>query len=151
VLRSSQRIPLEERDDRLNQIIPLTNTVPMHMLFVVVVPSIDIDVAYAKELHEHLETRQASNPLRHRKLMRHLETSLVTPSIGTMRLPNEVDRETTLSIDKTGNPSDLDQSFLLIFRIRRIVTARFTSIVRCWFVERVPRNTRIFQHIAEFY
>ena len=151
MLRSSQRIPLEERDDRLSEITPLPYTVPMHMFLVIVVSPIDIDVAYAKELHEHLETRQASNPLRHRKLMRHLETSLVTPSIGTMRLPNEVDRETTLSIDKTGNPSDLDQSFLLIFRIRRIVTARLANTVKCLPVERVPRNTRIFQHIAEFY
>ena len=80
---------------------------------------------------ERVETLKALSTLRHRKLMRHLETGPVTPSIVSMRLSNEVDRETTFSIDETGNPSDFDQSFLLIFRIRRIVTARFTNTVRC--------------------
>jgi hypothetical protein len=121
------------------------------MFFVVVTPSIDIDVANSKELHESAETTEALGTLCHRKLMRHLEAGLVTPSIVPMRLSNEVDRETTFSIDETGNPSDLDQSFLLIFRIRRIVTARLANTVKCLPVERVPRNTRIFQHIAEFY
>jgi hypothetical protein len=65
----------------------------MHMLFVVVVAPVDIDVANLEELHEKVETRQALRPLRHRKLMCHLETSFVPPSIVSMRLANEVDEK----------------------------------------------------------
>jgi hypothetical protein len=151
LLGSSQRILFEKRNDRLNQITPLSHTVPMHMFLVIVVPPIDVDVANSKELHEHVETLQALLALCHRELMRHLESGFITSSIKSLRLSNEVDRKTTFSIDEAGNPSDFDQSFLLIFRIRRIVTAQLTNTVRCWFAKRVPRNTRFFQHIAEFY
>ena len=91
LLGSSQRIPREERNDRLNQITPLSHTVPMHMFLVVVVTPIDIDITNFKELHEIVETAQALGTLRHRKLMRHLEPGLVTPPIASVRLSNEVD------------------------------------------------------------
>jgi hypothetical protein len=91
LLGSSQRIPLEERDDRVNQITPSSYTVPMHMFFVVVVTPIDIDITNSEEPHEIVETAQALSTLRHRKLMRHLESGLITPPIVSMRLSNEVD------------------------------------------------------------
>ena len=61
--------------------------------------------------------------------LRHLETSLVTPPICSMGLSPEVDRKASFSVNKTSNPAD--QSFLLIVRIRRFVTARLTNTVRC--------------------
>lgn len=63
----------------------------MHMFFVVVIASIDVDVTNTKELHEIAETAQALSTLGHRELMRHLETSLVTPPIVSVRLSDEVD------------------------------------------------------------
>ena len=59
LLGSSQRIPIEERDDGLHQFFPSSNTVPIHMLFVVVVSLVDIDIANTKELHEQVETFDA--------------------------------------------------------------------------------------------
>jgi hypothetical protein len=59
LLGSSQRILIEERNYGLHQILPCSNTVPIHMLFVVVISSIDIDSANPKELHEQVETIDA--------------------------------------------------------------------------------------------
>jgi hypothetical protein len=59
LLGSSQRILIEERNYGFHQILPCSNTVPIHMLFVVVISSIDIDSANPKELHEQLETIDA--------------------------------------------------------------------------------------------
>jgi len=151
LLGSSQRVVFEERDDRLNQITPLSHTVPMHVFLVVVVSPIEINRANPKKLHEHVETADASRALRHRKFMSHLETCSVSLSITSIGLTDEVDRKATFSIYKTCNPTYLDQPFLLIFRIRRIVTARFANTRKCLSTERVPRNTRVFQHIAKFY
>src|ERR1700733_9962113 len=121
------------------------------MFFVIVESTIHVDVANAKELLEHLQALDAFSTLRDCKLMAHLETSLVALAAYPPRLLDEVDRKASFSINETSYPANLDQSFLLIFRIRRIVTARFTNIFRCSIAERVPRNTRVFQHIAKFY
>ena len=59
LLGSSQRIPVKERNDGLNQVFPSSNTVPIHMFFVVVVSLVDIDIANTKELHEQVETFDA--------------------------------------------------------------------------------------------
>ena len=91
LLGSSQRIPLEERNDGLHQLLPSSNTVPIHMFFVVVVSLIDIDISNTKELHEQVETIDAGRALGHRELMCHLEAGFVPPSIISMRLTNKVD------------------------------------------------------------
>jgi len=59
LLGRSQRILIEERNYGLHQNLPCSNTVPIHMLFVVVISSIDIDSANPKELHEQVETIDA--------------------------------------------------------------------------------------------
>ena len=81
----------EKRNNLIGQITPLPNTVPIHVLFVVVVPLIDINSANSKEPHEHVETIGALRALGHRKLVRHLETSSVTASVLPIGLPDEVD------------------------------------------------------------
>src|SRR5271169_4120788 len=59
LLGSPQRIPIKERNDGFNQFLPRSNTVPIHMLFMVVVSLIYIDTANTKELHEEVETFDA--------------------------------------------------------------------------------------------
>ncbi len=119
------------------------------MLFVVVVPAIAVQTSHAEEVLHRFEAPDALCALCHHELMRDLDPGLVAPSFFPMGLSDEMDREASLSVDKASDPTD--QSFLLIVRIRRIVTARLANTAKCLFGERVPRNTRIFQHIARFY
>ena len=91
LLGSSQRILLKERNDGLHQFFPRSNTVSIHMFFVVVVSLVDVDTANTKELHEQVETIDAGCALGHRKLMCHLEAGFVPSSIMSMRLTNQVD------------------------------------------------------------
>jgi hypothetical protein len=91
LLGGSQRIPIKERNYGFHQIIPCSDTVPIHMLFVVVVSPIDIDGANTKELHEQVETVDARRALSHRKLMCHLEAGFVPSPIVSVRLTNQVD------------------------------------------------------------
>jgi hypothetical protein len=99
------------------------------MFFVVVVPAIAVQTPHAEKLLHHFETLEALRALRHHELMCHLETGPVSPSICSMGLSPKMDRKASLSVDETGNPAD--QSFLLIVRIRRIITARFANTVWC--------------------
>lgn len=99
------------------------------MLFVVVVPAIAVQTSHAEVLLHHFEALDALRALRDHKLMRDLETGSITSPIWSMRLPPELDRKTSLSVNKAGDPAYIDQSFLLIVRIRRIVTARLTNTV----------------------
>jgi hypothetical protein len=48
--------------------------------------------------------------------MRHLEAGFVASAICALRLSHDVNRKTSFTVDKTDNPTDLDQSFLLIVR-----------------------------------
>jgi hypothetical protein len=91
LLGSSQRILFKERNDGFSQFLPCSNTVPMHMFFMVVVSFIDIDTANTKELHEEMETFDAGRALSHRKLVCHLESGFIPSPIVSMRLTNEVD------------------------------------------------------------
>jgi hypothetical protein len=95
----------------------------------VVMPAVAVQTAHSEELMHHVETLDAFCALGHHELMRHLETGSVPSSIRSMRLSHEVDRKTSFPVDETSDPAD--QSFLLIVRIRRIVTARLTNTVRC--------------------
>jgi hypothetical protein len=52
-----------------------------------------------------------------------LETGFVAAATCSLRLSHDVDRKASFSVDETGYPADSDQSFLLIVRIRRFITA----------------------------
>lgn len=147
--RRSQRVSLKERNDLFKKIAPPADDELIQIFFVVVVSTIAVQTSNSEVLLHHCETFGALRALCHHKLMRHLETGLVASAGCAMRLPPEMDRKTPLSVDEASNPAD--QSFLLIVRIRRIVTARLANTTRCQLIERVPRHTRIFQHIARFY
>ena len=97
------------------------------MLLVVVASAIAVSTSHSEVLSHQLQTLNALRALCDDELMRHLEAGSVAFAIQSIRLSHEVDRKTPLAIDETGNPAD--QSFLLIVRIRRIVTARLANTV----------------------
>ena len=123
LFRASHRISLEERDDRLNEIRATTHDIAIHMFPVVVIPPVWNDVADAELLTETFEARDAGGALRNRELVRHLETGPVASPPHAVRLPHEANREASFSVYKTDHPAtELDQSFLLVFRTRHVVT-----------------------------
>ena len=95
----------------------------------VVIPFIRDHTADTKELTQTFETRDARSALRDREFVRHLETGGVASSARTVWLPYEADREASFSVYKTDHPAtELDQPFLLVFRItRHVVTIDITS------------------------
>ena len=112
----------EEGNDRLDQILPPTHYIAIQMLLVVVISLVGDNTPDTKEVHELFKTRDALRALRHGKLMRHLIAGLVAFPARSVLLPNKADGEATLSVYKTNNPAELDQSFLLISCTRHIVT-----------------------------
>jgi hypothetical protein len=150
MFRSSQWVALKEGNDRSQKITSPADNELVQILLVVVVSAIGVDTSHTEVLLHHLQALDALRALCHHKLMRHLEPGFVTAAICSLRLPHDVDRKASFTVDETSDPADLDQSFLLIARIRRIFTARLAN-TECLVAERVPRNTRIFQHIAKFY
>jgi hypothetical protein len=68
-LRSPQRMPLEERNHRVDKIRTATNNVAVQMLAVVVIPPVCKHLPHSKELTELMETLDAAGALRHRELM----------------------------------------------------------------------------------
>ena len=129
LLRTAHRMAPEERDDRLEEVRPTTNDVAEHVLPMVVVTLVRDDVANAEVLTKAFEARNAGGALRDREFVRHLETGPVAPSPRTARLPHEADREASFSVYKTDHPAtELDQPFLLVFRIaRHVVTVADAS------------------------
>jgi hypothetical protein len=107
---------VEEGNNRPKKITPFCNNKLVQMLFVVVESTIAVDTTDSEELLHHEETLDASRALRHHKLMSHLESGLVSPAIRSRGLSHDVDRKASFTVNKTGNPTYLDQSFLLIVR-----------------------------------
>jgi hypothetical protein len=122
-LRRSQRIRLEERDDRLHEIPPLADDEAMHGLTVIVVPSVDDHAAHPEERLQLLQASNAGCPLSHGELVSHLPAGSVAASAPSTSLADEADREASFSVYETKDPTDPDQPFLLVFRTARIVTA----------------------------
>ena len=123
LLRASQRMLPEERYDRLQQIAALPHDITIKVLFVVVVPSVDDNLPNLKEVTEFVQTRDAFGTLCHRELVSHLIAGSVAFTTHPILLPDKADGEATLSVYETNNPAKSDQSFLLIVRTGRIVTA----------------------------
>ena len=133
----------EERDDRVKQLVSAPNNKLEQILLVVVLPSVPIDAPNPEEIMEIFETGTTFGSLGNHKSMKYLVAGDVAFSRASIRLTNEADGETPLSIHEADYPASPDQPFLLIFRTARIVTAHEYSLGR------VPADTRVFQHIAE--
>src|SRR3954470_12986159 len=122
-LRRPERVPLEERDDRPEQIRTSPNDEAVHGLAVVVVSPVDDDVPNPEEVAEPLKAIQTGPPLRNRELVSHLPAGSVAAPAASARLADEADREASFSVYETKDPSQRDQPFLLVFRPGQIVTA----------------------------
>ena len=113
---------LKKGNDRLDQIPPTPHRIAIQVLLVVVVPPVRKHASHTEEIDKLVETRDALRALRNRELVRHLIAGFVAFPARSARLPNKTDGEAALSIYKTNNPAELDQSFLLISCTRHIVT-----------------------------
>jgi hypothetical protein len=129
-LRAQQRVPLEERDHRLKQVLPPPHDVSVQMLAVIVVPLVLKHLTDTEELAEPMEARRTTRALRDHELVRDLPAGFIGASASSAGLAHEADREASFSVYKTNNPATSDQSFLLIFRItRHVVTVDISSDV----------------------
>lgn len=123
LLHGMHRIPPEERNHRLQQLSSPPHHVVIEVLAMVVVATVCDDLSNSEEDPELVEAADAALTLCHRELVRHLEAGSVASSTRPIRLPDESDREASFSVYETDHPStSLDQSFLLIFRTRHVVT-----------------------------
>ena len=128
LLRGTERILLEERDDRLQQVSPASNGVLAEVLTMVVMPPVDVDATDPEEVSELLEASATPLALRYDKTMEHLIAGRVASSPRTVSLPYETDREASFSVYETDHPTtELDQPFLLVFRTRHVVTMVYAS------------------------
>ena len=118
----------EERDDRLQQVVPVADDVAEQVLAVVVVPLVLEHLTDSEEVTELVERADALSALRHYELVSHLETGRVAASAGTAWLPYKADREASFSVYETDYPTtELDWPFLLVFRTRHVVTVDIPS------------------------
>src|SRR2546426_4161253 len=119
-LTSPERMLTEERDDDVDQIATLVDGVRIHVLSMVVTPTVDVDLARPKETLQLFERVQTPRALRHAEVMRDLDTGAVSPSSWPVRLLDHADREAAFSVDETDDPVSGDRSFLLIAWLRSL-------------------------------
>lgn len=129
-LRRQQRIRAEERDDRFHQIRASVDAILQEILAMVVAPSVSNNPPDPEEARKSLEAGNARFTLRDCKAMGRLIAGSVAVSARSVWLPNEADREASFSVYKTNNPASSGQSFLLVFRTFRVVTAHSSKLRR---------------------
>ena len=115
-LRGPQPMFREERDDRAPKILEPTDAVPEEVLPVVVMSSVDVDLAAPEVRSKAVEHVPARRSLYNREAWLHLPTER-RPGV-----PKDRAAETALSIDEPHNPSEVPEPFLLVFRTSHIVT-----------------------------
>jgi hypothetical protein len=122
-LRCPERILREERNDRLQQVVSSPDNVLTEVFTVIIVTPVDVDSACAEELQQLLEAVSTPLTLRNDESVEHLEASPVALSPRAAWLPHVADGEAPFPVYKAGHPAtELDQSFLLIFRTHHVVT-----------------------------
>jgi hypothetical protein len=123
VLCGAQLMPLEERNDRLEQLVAPPHQELVQVLTVVIVPPVHVDPPDSEELLELADAGGAARALRDDEPMKDLVPGSVASSPRPTQLSDEADREASFSVYKANNPAGPDQPFLLIFRTVQIVTA----------------------------
>jgi hypothetical protein len=91
LLGATHRILSEKRNYRLQQILTPSHGISVHMLPMVVIPSVWKQISDAEELTKIFETRTTRNALRDRQFVRDLETGPVALPATTVWLPHEAD------------------------------------------------------------
>ena len=123
LLRAAHRMPAEERNHRLQQLGSLAHDVAKQVLAMVVAPPVRDYLADAEVLTQVVKALDALRPLRDHELVSDLTTEPVADPTRTIMLPDEADGEAPFSVYEAGHPAtELDQSFLLVFRTRHVVT-----------------------------
>jgi hypothetical protein len=122
LLRRPKGMSFKERNYRSHKVLPSVHDELAQMLAVVVVALVDVDTTHAEEAPQLLKRRSAANALRHDKPMRNLVPSFVASAVLSTWLPNKPDGEATLSVHKASDPTNLNQSFLLIVCTHSIFT-----------------------------
>jgi hypothetical protein len=117
-----ERVLPEERNDLLQKILTTTHVVLAQVLLMVVVPAVHEYAANLEELLQVIEASPAPLTLRYDEPVEHLVAGSVASSPHAVSLLREADREASFSVYKTDHPAtELDQPFLLVFRITRHV------------------------------
>jgi len=122
LLSRMQLVPHKERNDRVDQVAPTTHHESIQALSVVVVPPVGDHASHSEEALQFLQARDTLSPLRDSELVSYLIPGLVALATCPRWLPDKSNGEATLSVYKTDNPAELDQSFLLISCTRHVVT-----------------------------
>jgi hypothetical protein len=105
LLRRSQGVPTEERNDPLDQIRPPPDHIAIQVLVMVVVPPIGDHLAHLEEALQFVQARHALRALRDNELMSHLVAGLVSAWAPSAGLADKTDREASFSVYKTNNPT----------------------------------------------
>jgi len=122
----------------------------VHVLAVVVVPGVRVDTANSEERLQCIQRLETSSALWNHEVVVHLEAQSITFPLRAVRLSSEADREASFSVDETNDPTDSDQSFLLIAWLlslrntAKIVTAHLVKIGE------YLRMLQVFQHLVGF-
>ena len=84
--------------------------------------------------------------MNHDKRMTDLPPGSISDSIVSAGLTSQADRKTTFAINESEDPSNRDQSFLLIVRTRQFVTQRATKSYAAyrWIQPDLPANSQIY-------
>src|SRR2546422_8686118 len=96
----------EERNDHFQQVAPLSDGVLEQAFPMIVVTRVRIDIPDSEELSHRFQTGAATRALRHAEIMRKLISSPVASSLGSVRLPDQTNREAAFSVSETDDPVD---------------------------------------------
>ena len=133
---------IEERHDDLAEVLQPAHVEPKQILLVVVASTVSIDGSASEEVLQKLEDVDASFTLRHRKPRLHL------PAQRHRSISLDRAAETAFAVDEADDPLLYPWPFLLIVRTGRIVTAHDDHPKKGSRQERVPPDSRSFQHLA---
>jgi hypothetical protein len=121
-LRGSQRMLVEERNDRLEEIMPSPDHELDQVLTMVVVSPVWEEPTHPEELTELFKASDAARTVCHDKRVGDLVAGAIATPARPIGLFDEADREATFPIYETDHPAGSDQPFLLIVRTVQIVT-----------------------------
>jgi hypothetical protein len=123
-LRGSQWIRFEERNDAISQINGRPDVIPIQVLPVIIVSTIDIDTTASEELPQLMQDNLAPFSLNHG------ESGLNLPTYAIGSISKDRYAEAAFTVDEADDPLLDSWPFLLIARTRRIVTAHVCTVPR---------------------
>ena len=123
-LQRSQRIFPEERDDNTPQVCKSTDIIPAEILPVIILPTIHIYLAASEEAAHLIQDSTTTRGLHNHK------AGLYLPAHCHASVAKDRATKAALSVDESDDPSLVQESFLLVYRISHIVTASHTQVLQ---------------------